>query len=291
MSSTNVPTYGNYRGYYNKRPFLSDERLAVLPPSTFAGARVLDVGCNEGWVTCEIAQCHGADLVVGVDIDDALIQAAWKRKLSVWSTQGPSQVTSPVTPISPTSIPEHRKRKANPSTEDLESNYRDPLRNPPPPRNYFPLSCDHEFGTLPVPPSAHRGKTSFPHNVSFRTADWTKTEIPEDAAGYDVVVAFSVSKWIHLNEGDKGLRRFFRRVYEVLNPGGAFILEPQPWDSYSKAKRMNQTLKENAKSLVIRPTDFESILQEIGFGPASHYTVAVEGGFNRPIDLYNKITP
>jgi 2-polyprenyl-3-methyl-5-hydroxy-6-metoxy-1,4-benzoquinol methylase len=40
--------------YYNKRPFLFDERLAVLPADLFRGARVLDVGCNEGWVTCEI---------------------------------------------------------------------------------------------------------------------------------------------------------------------------------------------------------------------------------------------
>jgi len=126
-------------------------------------------------------------------------------------------------------------------------------------RNYFPLSSEHEFGSLPIPPSTIRGKHAFPHNVSFRTANWIRDEIPEDAEGYDVVVAyatsilaycqrfltgffyrFSVSKWIHLNEGDEGLRQFFRKVYSVLKTGGAFLLEPQPWESYAKARRMSE---------------------------------------------------
>ena len=50
---------------------------------------------------------------------------------------------------------------------------------------------------------------------------------------------FSITKWIHLNEGDDGLTQFFQRVYEVLRPGGALVLEPQEWDSYAKAKRMD----------------------------------------------------
>ncbi len=49
-------------------------------------------------------------------------------------------------------------------------------------------SCEHELGPLPIPPAAHRGKTTFPHNVAFRAADWPAAPIPEDAAGYDVVV-------------------------------------------------------------------------------------------------------
>lgn len=34
--------------------------------------------------------------------------------------------------------------------------------------------------------------------------------------------------------------RFFDRVYSVLNPGGVFVLEPQTWDTYAKAKRMDK---------------------------------------------------
>lgn len=33
--------------------------------------------------------------------------------------------------------------------------------------------------------------------------------------------------------------KFFRRVFDVLRCGGKFILEPQSWDTYAKAKRMD----------------------------------------------------
>ncbi|KAG6877987.1 hypothetical protein C0993_001192 [Termitomyces sp. T159_Od127] len=140
-------------------------------------------------------------------------------------------------------------------------------------------SCEHEIGSLPIPPSETRGRHVFPHNVSFRTADWVATRIPEDMDGYDVVIAFSISKWIHLNGGDAAIDTFFRRVYDVLKPGGIFVLEPQAWDTYAKAKRMDERLKENANKLRMRPEDFKDLLGTIGFGPAQHYGVTGEGGW------------
>ncbi|KAG6833039.1 hypothetical protein H0H87_012050 [Tephrocybe sp. NHM501043] len=212
--------------YYSKRPSVRDPRLALLPAATFLGSRVLDVGCNEGFVTCEIAQSWGAQKVVGVDIDDTLIRAAWRRRRTVWSLQEPG--AEETTPTNVTSTSSKRRRSPTPETA-----------SPHPQPDYFPTSCEHEFGSLPIPPSEIRGRHIFPHNVSFRTADWTSTHIPEDAEGYTVVIAFSISKWIHLNSGDKGLKAFFQRVYDVLKPGGVFILEPQAWDTYAKARRMD----------------------------------------------------
>ncbi|KAF8157028.1 Bicoid-interacting protein 3-domain-containing protein [Crassisporium funariophilum] len=310
MSS--IPIYGNYHGYYTKRPFVNDERLALLPVTFFAGARVLDVGCNEGWVTCEIAQSHKAHFVVGVDIDGTLIQAAWRRRRTVWSLQAPSRPLqselaaggeeeshadsmgagiASILDASSASSTKAKKRKRQHIDPEPESEPPIPTTGAPSrtTRSYFPASCEHEFGSLPIPPSSNRGKTAFPHNLSFRTADWTKEEIPEDGEGYDVVVAFSISKWIHLNSGDTGLKDVFRRVYAVLKPGGSFVLEPQPWESYAKARRMDPKLKENAKSLRIRPDDFESILQDVGFGPVKHYGSIGQGGFHRPVDVYTKI--
>ncbi len=157
--------------YYAKRPAVKDPRLSLLPSELFRGASVLDVGCNEGWVTCEIGESHftlsestdhlltsqaqswGARKVVGVDIDDTLTRLAWKRKRTVWSTQRPT------TAIDEKPLP-----------------------------GYFPASLEHTFGPLPVPSAQTEDKHLFPHNVSFRTADWTSTTIPQDAAGYDVVV-------------------------------------------------------------------------------------------------------
>jgi 7SK snRNA methylphosphate capping enzyme len=50
---------------------------------------------------------------------------------------------------------------------------------------------------------------------------------------------FSVSKWIHLNGGDAGLKHFFERVYGALVPGGTFVLEAQPRESYIKARKLH----------------------------------------------------
>lgn len=55
---------------------------------------------------------------------------------------------------------------------------------------------------------------------------------------YDIIMCLSVSKWIHLNFGDEGLKRMFQRVFKQLRPGGKFVFEPQPWKSYMRKKKL-----------------------------------------------------
>ncbi|KAL0060708.1 hypothetical protein AAF712_012488 [Marasmius tenuissimus] len=217
MTTQHIPVHGNYHGYYSKRPSVTDPRLAALPKDTFTGKRVLDVGCNEGWVTVEIGS------------------------FSFSSTNRARKSVNAMT-----------------TTTTFQT------------LNYFPASFEHTFGPLPVPPSRNRGKTVFPHNISFRAGDWV-TEldaVPEDKEGYDVVVAFSISKWIHLNRGDPGLTSFFQRVHDVLKPGGVFILEPQPWESYRKARRILSSADvQRDVEVTIRPENFSDVLGKLGFGP------------------------
>lgn len=216
-----------------------------------------------------------------MDIDETLIRQAWKRRRFVWSTQEPARADGEISGVA---NGKKRKRGDNPEQSETASHGLQ--------ADYFPLSFEHMFGPLPIPlanSSEAAEEHEFPHNVVFRTADWVKGSIPEDADGYDIVVAFSISKWIHLNGGDEGLKQFFRRVHDVLNPGGKFILEPQEWETYAKAKRMDARLKENAKSLQLRPDGFERVLGEMGFSPAQHLGKVGEGGFRRPVDLYIKV--
>ncbi|KAF9239324.1 Bicoid-interacting protein 3-domain-containing protein [Melanogaster broomeanus] len=273
MASDPSPVYGNYHGYYTKRPSIRDPRLALLPPTFFAGKHVLDIGCNEGWVTSEIAQSWGARRVVGVDIDDTLVRAAWKRRRSLWSVQSPRLAAPQKADDESTSSPKSNRIRLESASE------LDP--------DYFPMSCEQSHGPLPIP-SNLPGEHAFPHNVTFRTVDWVTEDSTSDEPVYDVVLAFSITKWIHLNHGDDGINRFFTRVHNNLKSGGVFVLEPQPWDTYGKARRMDHRLRENARHLKLRPSEFGGLLHELGFGPPQHLGSPGEGGFHRPVDLYIK---
>ncbi|KAJ3525373.1 hypothetical protein NMY22_g10604 [Coprinellus aureogranulatus] len=116
------------------------------------------------------------------------------------------------------------------------------------------------------------------------------------SGGYDVVLALSITKWIHLHTLDSGLLAFFQEVHTVLRKGGNFVLEPQGWDSYAKATRKvagdsgeAAKLKENKEKLELRPDEFGRVLVEIGFRLERRIEDVGEGGFARPIDLYVKL--
>jgi hypothetical protein len=57
-------------------------------------------------------------------------------------------------------------------------------------------------------------------------------------AAYDAVLCLSVTKWVHFNWGDAGVKRLFRKAFASLQQGGVFILEPQDFKSYKKKKSL-----------------------------------------------------
>lgn len=55
---------------------------------------------------------------------------------------------------------------------------------------------------------------------------------------FDTILCLSLTKWVHLNWGDEGVKRLFHRAYSNLHPGGNFILEAQTFESYAKKKKI-----------------------------------------------------
>ena len=99
-------------------------------------------------------------------------------------------------------------------------------------------------------------------------------------SGVEVVLCFSVTKWIHFAKGDLGIHNLFKRCFKrtrcsfhVANsslrplgrPGGYFVLEPQEWGSYKKKRHLTREIRETVKGIQIRPEDFEGYLEQLGF--------------------------
>uniref|UniRef100_W8AU42 RNA methyltransferase n=1 Tax=Ceratitis capitata TaxID=7213 RepID=W8AU42_CERCA len=176
--------YGNYNKYYgyrNKGNECIDKRLEVFAKRVelFENKQLLDIGCNSGLITMEVAKRFDVKSIVGLDIDRTLINQANKALL--------------------------RQKKALP----FENNAR----------------CLHKF----------------PYNVSFVHGNYVLRDdvlLEIEHAQFDVILCLSITKWIHLNFGDIGLKQAFRRMYLQLRSGGKLILEAQPYRNYGRRKKM-----------------------------------------------------
>uniref|UniRef100_UPI00398F8799 7SK snRNA methylphosphate capping enzyme-like n=1 Tax=Pristiophorus japonicus TaxID=55135 RepID=UPI00398F8799 len=258
--------YGNYSKYYGYRNpgRCEDPRLAVLQPAWFKGKDILDLGCNSGHLTLTIAKDLRPARIVGLDIDSALVYTA-------------------------------RQNIRHFLSEDLLPSPGAVGQGP----RHFPVSLSRCRGPIAAPPVAlDRGADEFPNNVTFIQGNYVlekdellETQRPE----YDVILCLSLTKWIHLNWGDEGLKRMFKRIYRHLQPGGIFILEPQPWSSYGKRRKLTETIYKNYYKINFTPDQFTSYLLSPEVGFSSYELVgtpqSTSKGFQRPVYLFHKSRP
>ena len=57
-----------------------------------------------------------------------------------------------------------------------------------------------------------------------------------------MITCLSVTKWVHLNFGDVGLKRMFKKIHMQLHPGGRLLLEPHMFTFIQKEKKSNSKL-------------------------------------------------
>lgn len=153
----------------------------------------------------------------------------------------------------------------------------------------FPLSFRVCRGPLSAPAvvAPPSSLCKFPNNVTFIQGDYVSVRDVWPGQGhYDVIICLSLTKWVHLQAGDSGVARLFKRAYHSLSPGGLFILESQPWSRYCHSKRVSETTYRNYRSIRLKPHQFTSYLTEtVGF---SSYRLIKNTGNQRPIYLFHK---
>ncbi|XP_006451239.2 probable RNA methyltransferase At5g51130 [Citrus clementina] len=249
--------FGNYKNYYGYRigqGLNEDPRFKVLKKEWFEGKDCLDIGCNSGIITIQIAQKFNCRSILGIDIDSSKILPTLLMFVCC--------------------------------NYDLSGN-----------DSYFTIfinswvsicsACSRECDVVLI-----YILVGFFDIVSSKQENFVHgRDSPEKY--YDAILCLSVTKWIHLNWGDDGLITLFMRIWKLLRPGGIFVLEPQPWVSYEKNRRVSETTATNFQNIKLYPKEFQEILldkigfrtvEDIGSGGLS----SSKTGFNRPIFLFRK---
>jgi len=266
--------YGNYNRYYGTRNkgLDHDPRIDVLPIEWIRNQLVLDVGCNVGHLTLSIAKEFEPHRIVGIDIDEHLIGVARKNIRHYCENEG-SVGKYPVSfsAKEPKEEKVIRKRKIIFDEDGCNGVEERP----------------HSSSSL------QSGK--FPNNVWFIRENYVLESdellvlVREE---YDVILALSIIKWIHLNWGDFGICRFFKRAFKHLRPGGRFILEFQDYKTYYKRAKILPDMMENYKKLKLMPDGFKDYLlsDEVGFEKCEELTTphAISKGYERQVWAFTK---
>ncbi|KAL1325715.1 hypothetical protein HN51_035777 [Arachis hypogaea] len=269
--------YGNYRSYYGYRigqDVDEDPRLKVFRKEWFEDKECLDIGCNNGIITIQIAQKFGCRRILGIDIDSDRVEDAY------WNLRKAVRLKSTGNKRAKPSKLEDKDHADNSEDKDHADNS----------ENSATVSSNEDAKGISKDILSSEQSDLF-DIVSFKRENFVQSRHPPGKQ-YDTILCLSVTKWIHLNWGDEGLIKLFAETWNLLRPGGVLVLEPQPWKSYESNRLVSETTAANYRSITIRPADFQEILLDrIGFRTVEHVNSGMtdsKTGFNRPILAFRK---
>ncbi|PVU98468.1 hypothetical protein BB559_001540 [Furculomyces boomerangus] len=156
-ASTNKPethlrygNYPNYYGYRNPGDWTDDPRIKAIPSDIFNDSVCLDIGCNTGIVTIELAKNPLIKNITGVDIDKKLIRTSRQNLYFANSLQFPD------------------------IDQDLIDNVVDHSDHRNPNYNYFPISMPVMYGTIPCKPHSFQSKEMKEQNMDLEKIDFNQ---------------------------------------------------------------------------------------------------------------------
>lgn len=226
-------------------------RLKVFKqyPYLFQNKDVLDIGCNAGHLTMAVGRMLNPKSVLGIDIASDLISRA-QHNLSLF-------VKIPTEKPNNSTMPKSNDTNAAACSKKKKNNKRDRTKA----ASYYPISFGITYKGIPQLPTQTNDQTTcstiqkdvFPNNVQFKTMNYVETEeaLTNDVQQYDLIICLSVTKFIHLNFGDAGLKSAFKRMFNQLRPGGKLILEAENWGSYKRSKNLTVSYFFNRKIISV----------------------------------------
>lgn len=139
-------------------------------------------------------------------------------------------------------------------------------------------------------------ESKFPANIAFKCCNYVLSDdrlLELEEPRFDTILCLSVTKWIHLNFGDDGLKRAFKRMFRQLKSGGTLILEAQNWKGYKRRKKLTTEIHTNYSHIKFFPNQFNEYLlsADVGFSSVSNIELPEEhsaNGFKRPIFAFKK---
>ncbi|KAF2497493.1 hypothetical protein BU16DRAFT_559238 [Lophium mytilinum] len=302
---------GNYHRYQGAArdipgpapaPHIKDRRLVLLDglvPGLFAdGSAVLDVGCNAGAVTVQVAHYYDIGSATGVDVDPHLIKKA-KSHFTLQSSRirpatddRPRELNYyPIAAVADLGLlerflfgdeEEESSDKHEESSDDDEDSGDEHEDSGDKHEHSHDETKDSDDGASSKNPKW----TSDLQTVQFIREDWAISKNPETSGPYDVILALSVVKWIHLKHLDAGLEAFFCKCASSLKEGGYFVIEVQSWSSYLTAITPGKTphFEDALLQLKHRPeTSFTELLEQ-----SRLIHVATSEELPRRISVYRK---
>lgn len=299
--------YGNHSCYYGYHGFYGDggegrvgaeedTRLRILEDNWFRDKKVLDIGCGAGHMTLAVARRFDPVHILGVELDERLVHAAKQNIRHFLShdlvvTDRMRRRRGMLGTFSSCS-PRKREGGEEEEVKEEEEDVGNVMEEFQQARSLlsFPLSFRVSRGPLappPLLPPSSPSSSRFPNNITFIQGDYvSEQEVWPGRGQYDVIMCLGVTKWVQLQSGDAGVVRLFRRAYQSLSPGGLFILELQPWSSYSRSKRASETTSRHYRTVRLRPEQFTCYLTDsVGF---TSYRLLKQTGNQRPLYLFHK---